>query len=249
MYDLEQILSDKLFIAGACSIESREHILRIGEKVKKAGANILRGGAYKPRTSPYTFQGMGKEAIDYLVEAKETYHMPIVSEVLDPRYLEYFEDVDIIQVGARNMQNYELLKELGKLDKYILLKRGMGATVDELISASEYIRAGGNDKVILCERGIRTFETSTRFTLDISSIAVLKDKTDLKVIIDPSHATGIAKYVSSVALAGIAAGSDGFIIEVHDNPKEALTDKDQQILPETLEEIINKSKKIIEIIK
>jgi len=249
MDHLDNIIEGKLFIAGACSIESKEHILRIAKKVKESGANILRGGAYKPRTSPYTFQGMGTEAIDYLVEAKNTFNMPIVSEVLDPRHIKYFEDVDILQVGARNMQNFELLKELGATDKYILLKRAMGATIDELLSASEYIRAGGNDRIILCERGIRTFETSTRFTLDISSIAVLKDRTDLKIIIDPSHATGIAKYVSSVALAGIAAGSDGFIIEVHDNPTEALTDRLQQIVPDVLKDIIEKSKKIIEIIE
>lgn len=249
MEQLEKIFQGKLFIAGACSIESRDHILRIAKKVKESGANLLRGGAYKPRTSPYTFQGMGPEAIDFLVEAKEKFDIPIVSEVVDPRHIKYFEDVDILQVGARNMQNYELLKELATTDKYILLKRGMGATLSELLNASEYIRAGGNEKIILCERGIRTFESSTRFTLDISSIAVLKDRTDLKIIVDPSHATGIAKYVNSVALAGIAAGSDGFIIEVHDNPKEALTDSLQQILPEELKDIIEKSKKIIEIIE
>lgn len=249
MKDLQSILDQEILIAGPCSIEDRDQVFRIAKQAIRAGANIIRAGAYKPRTSPESFQGLGKEALEYLRDLRKELDIPVVSEILDPRHLDFYEDVDILQVGARNMQNFELLKELGKTNKYILLKRGMGATVEELISASEYISSNGNNKIILCERGIRTFENSTRFTLDVTSIAVLKERTDYKVIVDPSHATGLAKYVKPAALAGIAAGADGFIIEVHDKPQEAWTDKDQAILPSELEEIVKKTKQIREIIK
>lgn len=249
MDSIEKILEDKLYIAGPCSIESKEQILDIGKKVKALGANVLRGGAFKPRTSPDSFQGLGKEGIDYLVEVKKELDLPIVTEIVDINHLSYYEDVDIIQVGARNMQNFELLKALGKTDKWILLKRSFGCTVNEWLSAAEYIKAGGNDKIILCERGIRTFEDSTRFTFDVNAIAVVKDKSAYKIIVDPSHATGNSKYVESATYAGIASGADGFIIEIHDNPKESITDPDQAITPDTLEKIIKNSNKIKDIIE
>ncbi|MDO5027468.1 MAG: 3-deoxy-7-phosphoheptulonate synthase [Tissierellia bacterium] len=249
MTKLKKLLEKEIFIAGPCSIEDRDQVFRIGKKLKDLGVEIFRAGAFKPRTSPHTFQGIGKEGLDYLRELKKEMGFYIVSEIVDPRHLDYFEDIDILQVGTRNMQNFELLKELGKTDKYILLKRGMAATVEEFIQASEYIRSMGNEKIILCERGIRTFENSTRYTLDISSIPILKERTPYKVIVDSSHATGIARYVSPVALGGIAAGADGFLIEVHDRPDQALTDKDQAILPEELEPIINKSRQIRKIIE
>ena len=249
MDSFETILEGDLYIAGPCSIESKEQLFRIAKEVKESGANVLRGGAFKPRTDPDSFQGLGKEGIEYLLEAREKFNMPVITELVDYNHLDMFEDIDIIQIGARNMQNFELLKAVAKLDKYVLLKRNMGATVDELIAASNYLRANGNNKIILCERGIRTFEPSTRYTFDVNSIAVLKDKTDLRVVADPSHATGISKYVQSAALAGIAAGSDGLIIEVHDDPNIALTDKNQAILPEELKTIIDKAKKIKDIIK
>ena len=249
MGKIDKIIEGKIFIAGPCSIESKEHIFKMAKEVKVRGANVLRGGAFKPRTSPHSFQGLGKEAIKYLIEAKYKYDIPIITEIVDQRYIDFYEEVDIIQVGARNMQNFELLKALSKLEKPILLKRNMGATLDELISASEYLRANGNDKILLCERGIRIFENSTRYTFDVNAVAVLKAKTDLKVIVDPSHATGISDYVESAALAGIAAGCDGLMIEVHDNPLEALTDKDQAISPQQLEEIIVKSKQIYDVLK
>ncbi len=246
---LEEILAEEVFIAGPCSIEDRDQVFRIGKKLKDRGIKIIRGGAYKPRTSPDSFQGIGKRGLDYLRDLKKEEGLFVVSEIVDPRHLDFFEGIDILQVGTRNMQNYELLKELGKTDKYILLKRGMGSTLEEFIQSAKYISSMGNDKIILCERGIRTFENSTRYTLDISSIPILKERTPYKVIVDPSHATGIARYVSPVALAGIAAGADGFIIEVHDKPEEALTDKDQAILPEELEPIIDKSREIKRIIE
>lgn len=224
-------------IAGPCSVESAESICFIGEKVKKAGASVLRGGAFKPRTSPYTFQGMGKEGIKLLCEAGKKSGMPVVSEITCVSNLELFENVDIIQVGARNMQNFELLRELGKLRKPVLLKRGFASTVDELLMSAEYIMSGGNTQVILCERGIRTFETSTRSTFDISAIAVLKERTHLPVIADPSHAAGSASLVKPLALAAAAAGADGLMIEVHNDPSSALSDGAQAVTPENFAEI------------
>lgn len=239
---------DMIYMAGPCSIESQDHIISTGKKVKEMGANVLRGGAFKPRTSPDSFQGLGEEALVYLAEAGRLLDMPTISEIVDPRDVDLFKDIDILQVGARNMQNFALLKELGKLNKPILLKRGMGATLDELLAASDYIRAGGNDQVILCERGIRTFESSTRYTLDIAAVAVLKRKTDMPIIIDPSHAAGRRDYIEDLALAAVAAGADGLIIEVHPQPEEALSDQDQQILPRDLGPIIEKAEKIRKIV-
>ncbi len=209
-------------IAGPCSVETKEQMTEVAFDVKKSGANLLRGGAFKPRTSPYSFQGLGREGLDLLLEAKKATGLPVVTEIMRLDHLEFFEDVDVIQVGTRNMQNFELLKELGKLDKPILLKRGMANTLDELLMSAEYIMAGGNEKVILCERGIRTFETSMRNTLDISAIPMLKKKSHLPVIIDPSHASGQRFMVEPLTMAAIAAGADGVMIEVHNNPENIL---------------------------
>lgn len=236
------------FIAGPCSVESEEQICTVAEKVKSAGAGILRGGAFKPRTSPYSFQGMGVEGLDLLQKAKEQTGMPVVSEITDLSKLPLFEDVDIIQVGARNMQNYELLKELGRTDKPILLKRGLSATIQELLLSAEYIMQGGNSKIILCERGIRTFEPYTRNTMDISAIAVLKEKTHLPVIADPSHAAGTAELVRPLSLAAAAAGADGVMIEVHNNPSDSLCDGQQAVTPEQFAEIVNTVKAIRKVI-
>lgn len=219
-------------IAGPCSVESEEQICYVAEKVKEAGAGMLRGGAFKPRTSPYAFQGMRGDGIKLLFEAKRLTGMPIVTEVMDISQLPLFEEVDVIQVGARNMQNFELLKELGRWDKPILLKRGLSSTLKELCMSAEYIMAGGNHKVILCERGIRTFETATRNTLDLAAIPVLKTMTHLPIVVDPSHATGIAAMVKPMAIAATAAGADGIMIEVHNNPPAALCDGDQSLTPE-----------------
>ena len=216
-------------IAGPCSVESEEQICEIALSVKASGATLLRGGAFKPRSSPYSFQGLQAEGIRLLKMAREVSGLPIVSEITDSDQLPLFEDVDVIQVGARNMQNFELLRKLGKIDKPILLKRGLSATYDELIMSAEYIMAGGNDKVILCERGIRTFETYTRNTLDIAAIPVLKKLTHLPVIADPSHATGKAELVAPVSTAAAAAGADGLIIEVHNDPPRALSDGAQSL--------------------
>ena len=216
-------------IAGPCSVESEEQICQIALSVKASGATLLRGGAFKPRSSPYSFQGLQAEGIRLLKLAREVSGLPIVSEITDSDQLPLFEDVDVIQVGARNMQNFELLRKLGKIDKPILLKRGLSATYDELIMSAEYIMAGGNDKVILCERGIRTFETYTRNTLDIAAIPVLKKLTHLPVIADPSHATGKAELVAPVSAAAAAAGADGLIIEVHNDPPRALSDGAQSL--------------------
>lgn len=224
-------------IAGPCSVESEEQICSIAASVKASGAKVLRGGAFKPRTSPYAFQGLRANGIELLKEAKNKVGMPIVTEIMDLSQLPLFEDVDIIQVGARNMQNFELLKALGKTDKPILLKRGLSATIQELLMSAEYIMAGGNEKVILCERGIRTFETATRNTLDLSAVPVLKEKTHLPVIIDPSHATGIAAMVKPMSLAAVAAGADGLIIEVHNDPPHAFCDGQQSITPAAFDEL------------
>ena len=218
-------------IAGPCSVESESQVCEVAMSVKEAGAKLYRGGAFKPRTSPYAFQGMREEGIKLLLEAKKQSGLPIVTEVMDISHLPLFEDVDVIQVGARNMQNFELLKELGHLDKPILLKRGLSSTLQELLMSAEYIMAGGNENVILCERGIRTFETATRNTLDLASIPLLKTMTHLPVIVDPSHATGIAHLVKPMAMAAAAAGADGLMIEVHNDPSNALCDGAQSLTP------------------
>ncbi|WP_308691090.1 3-deoxy-7-phosphoheptulonate synthase, partial [uncultured Sutterella sp.] len=224
-------------MAGPCSIESREQIIGIAKAVKAAGATMLRGGAFKPRTSPYDFQGLRAEGLELMLEAKRATGLPIVTEIMSIDHLPLFEDVDMIQVGARSMQNFEMLKELGKTKKPILLKRGLCATVKELLMAAEYIMASGNDQIVLCERGIRTYETATRNTLDLSVIPVLHERTHLPVVIDPSHATGVARYVPAMAAAAAAAGADGLMVEVHNNPAAALCDGPQSITPDTFEEL------------
>ena len=224
-------------IAGPCSVESREQLTFIAESVKESGAGLLRGGAFKPRTSPYAFQGLKGDGINLLLEAKAQTGLPIVSEIMNIVHLPMFDEVDVIQVGARNMQNFELLKELGHTNKPILLKRGLANTIDELLMSAEYIMAGGNENVILCERGIRTFETRTRNTLDLSVIPVLKRLTHLPIIIDPSHALGYAHMVKPMALAATAAGADGLMIEVHNDPAHALCDGPQSLTPEAFDEL------------
>ncbi len=224
-------------IAGPCSIESKEQVCEIASSVKDSGAGLLRGGAFKPRTSPYAFQGLKGDGIELLLEAKKQTGLPIVSEIMNIVHLPLFEDVDVIQVGARNMQNFELLKELGTTDKVILLKRGLANTVDEFLMSAEYIMAGGNSNVILCERGIRTFETRTRNTLDLSVIPVLKSLTHLPVVVDPSHACGYTYMVKPMALAAAAAGADGLMIEVHNNPAKALCDGPQSLTPEQFDDV------------
>ena len=219
-------------IAGPCSVESHDQIISIAQDVKAAGANMLRGGAFKPRTSPYDFQGLKADGLELLLEAKQATGLPIVTEIMNANHLPLFENVDLIQVGARNMQNFELLKELGHTNKPILLKRGLANTIKELLMAAEYIMSGGNENIILCERGIRTFETATRNTLDLSAIPVLHELTHLPVVIDPSHATGVARYVKPMALAAAAAGCEGLIIEVHNDPQHALCDGAQSLRPE-----------------
>lgn len=233
------------FIAGPCSVESENQIIGIAKAVKAAGAKLLRGGAFKPRTSPYAFQGLRGEGIRLLLEAKKETGLPIVTEIMDISQLPLFEEVDVLQVGARNMQNFELLKELGRTKKSILLKRGMSSTLQELVMSAEYIMAGGNENVILCERGIRTFETSTRNTLDLCAIPVLKSMTHLPVVVDPSHATGYAKYVKPMSLAAAAAGADGLIIEVHNDPQHALCDGQQSITPEAFASLAENVEKIL----
>ena len=231
-------------IAGPCSVESEEQIVYVAKAVKAAGAQLLRGGAFKPRTSPYAFQGMREEGIRLLLEAKEKTGLPIVTEIMDLSHLPLFENVDVIQVGARNMQNFELLKALGHTDKPILLKRGLSSTIQELLMSAEYIMAGGNERVMLCERGIRTFETATRNTLDLSCIPVLKSLTHLPVIIDPSHATGVAKLVPPMAMAAVAAGADGLIIEVHNDPPHAACDGQQSLTPQAFDELARSVEKL-----
>ena len=219
-------------IAGPCSVESEEQICAVAEDVKSSGAALLRGGAFKPRTSPYSFQGMGTPGLDLLMEAREKTGLPIVTEIMDPRMAELFErEVDVVQVGARNMQNFELLKEVGKMSKPILLKRGLSNTYEEWIMSAEYIMAAGNENVILCERGIRTFETFTRNTLDVSAIPAIKQMSHLPVIVDPSHASGMYWMVEPLAMAAIAAGCDGLIIEVHNDPPHAKCDGQQSLTP------------------
>ena len=225
-------------IAGPCSVENEAQITFVADQVKKAGAAFLRGGAFKPRTSPYDFQGLGAEGIRLLLEAKKATGLPIVTEIMDIRTLDLFEDVDVIQVGARNTQNFDLLKELGKTKKPILLKRGLAGTIKELLMSAEYIIASGNENVILCERGIRTYEsTYTRNTLDLSAVPVLKELTHLPVVVDPSHATGRASLVGSMALAAVAAGADGLMIEVHNDPIHALSDGAQSLTPDAFDDL------------
>ena len=231
-------------IAGPCSVETPEQICLVAEEVKKAGAGLLRGGAFKPRTSPYSFQGLHGEGIKLLLEAKKQTGLPIVTEIMNYDDIDLFEEVDVIQVGARNMQNFELLKQLGKLNKPILLKRGLANTIEEWLMSAEYIMAGGNEKVILCERGIRTLETKTRNTLDLSAVPMIKKLSHLPVIIDPSHATGLPWMVEPMTLAAIAAGADGVMIEVHNDPPKALCDGAQSLRPDQFAELMQKVKKL-----
>ena len=231
-------------IAGPCSVETPEQICLVAEEVKKAGAGLLRGGAFKPRTSPYSFQGLHGEGIKLLLEAKKQTGLPIVTEIMNYDDIDLFEEVDVIQVGARNMQNFELLKHLGKLNKPILLKRGLANTIEEWLMSAEYIMAGGNENVILCERGIRTFETKTRNTLDLSAVPMIKKLSHLPVIIDPSHATGLPWMVEPMTLAAIAAGADGVMIEVHNDPPKALCDGAQSLRPDQFAELMQKVKKL-----
>ena len=234
-------------MAGPCSVESEEQIIEIAKSVKESGATFLRGGAFKPRTSPYSFQGLELEGLELLKKAREATNLPIVTEIMSTDYIDVFErDVDIIQVGARNMQNFDLLKQLGKINKPILLKRGLSATIEEWIMSAEYIMAGGNENVILCERGIRTFETYTRNTLDLSAIPVVKRRTHLPVIVDPSHAAGYWYLVEPLAKAAISAGADGLMIEVHNNPQCALSDGQQSIKPDSFDKLMKKVKLLAE---
>lgn len=236
-------------IAGPCSVESEEQIVRIAEKVKECGADMLRGGAYKPRTSPYAFQGLGTEGIMDLVSAREKTGLPIVSELMSADKIdEFIENVDIIQIGARNMQNFDLLKAVGRTNKPVLLKRGLCNTIEEWIMAAEYIMAEGNMNVIFCERGIRTFETYTRNTLDLAVIPIIKERTHLPIIIDPSHAAGDYKLIESLSLAAIAAGADGLIIEVHDDPENAWSDGAQSLKPERFKDLVAKGKAIAHVV-
>ena len=233
-------------IAGPCSVESEAQICAVAEDVKASGAALLRGGAFKPRTSPYSFQGMGTPGLDLLMEAREKTGLPIVTEIMDPRMAELFErEVDVVQVGARNMQNFELLKEVGKMSKPILLKRGLSNTYEEWIMSAEYIMAAGNENVILCERGIRTFETFTRNTLDVSAIPAIKQMSHLPVIVDPSHAAGMYWMVEPLAMAAIAAGCDGLIIEVHNDPPHAKCDGQQSLTPKKFDELMKKVEALV----
>ena len=236
-------------IAGPCSVESEEQIISVARSVQESGATILRGGAFKPRTSPYSFQGLRDDGIRLLLEAKKATGMPIVTEIMNISTLDLFEDVDIIQVGARNMQNFDLLRELGKTRKPILLKRGLANTIEELLMSAEYIMSEGNSNVILCERGIRTFEQATRNTLDLSAVPVLHERTHLPVVVDPSHATGQARLVAPMAAAAAACGADGIMIEVHNDPAHALCDGAQSLTPEEFSTVTDQVRKIREAIQ
>lgn len=229
-------------MAGPCSVESADQIVGVARDVQASGAGLLRGGAFKPRTSPYSFQGMRAEGLTLLRKAREATGLPIVTEIMNTEHIGLFEDVDMIQVGARNMQNFELLKELGKLKTPILLKRGLSSTLEEFLMSAEYIMAGGNENVVLCERGIRTFETSMRNTLDVSAIPMLKAKSHLPVVVDPSHAAGIAWMVEPLAMAAIAAGADGLMVEVHNDPPHAKSDGAQSLTPAQFDGLMNKVK-------
>jgi len=234
-------------IAGPCSVESEEQIIEVAEKVKAAGAQILRGGAFKPRTSPYDFQGLKGEGINLLLKAKKVTGLPIITEIMNANHLSLFDDVDIIQVGARNMQNFDLLKELGRIKKPILLKRGLANNLKEFLMSAEYIMAGGNENIILCERGIRTFETYTRNTLDISAVPMLHELSHLPVVVDPSHSGGMSRLVKPLSLSAAAAGADGLMIEVHNDPKNALCDGAQSLTPEQFAEVADKVRKVYEV--
>ena len=236
-------------IAGPCSVETEEQIITVAEAVKASGADILRGGAFKPRTSPYAFQGLKDAGIDLLLQAKKVTGLPIITEIMNIRALDLFQDVDVIQIGARNMQNFDLLQELGKTKKPILLKRGLANTLQELLMSAEYIMSEGNENIILCERGIRTFETYTRNTLDLSAVSVLHELTHLPVIVDPSHATGKAKLVPPMAAAAVAAGADGIMVEVHNNPACALCDGAQSLTPDQFDALNQKVQRIREAIQ
>lgn len=227
-------------IAGPCSVESEKQIIEVAQAVKASGASMLRGGASKPRTSPYAFQGLRGDGLDLLLKAKKETGLPIVTEIMDVRHLDMFKDVDLIQVGARNMQNFELLKELGRTKKPILLKRGLANTIEEWLMSAEYIMSEGNTEIVLCERGIRTFEPYTRNTLDLSAIPILKERTHLPVIVDPSHASGVARLVSPMSLASVGAGADGLMIEVHNDPAKALCDGAQSLKPEQFDQVVKK---------
>ncbi|HIY07898.1 MAG TPA: 3-deoxy-7-phosphoheptulonate synthase [Firmicutes bacterium] len=236
-------------IGGPCSVEGREPLLEIAREVKAAGGSMLRGGAYKPRTSPYNFQGLGSEGIAYLREAREATGLPIVSELMSIDKIDEFEEnVDLVQIGARNMQNFDLLKAVGKMHRPVLLKRGLANTIEEWIMAAEYIMDGGNENVIFCERGIRTFEKYTRNTLDLSVVPIIKQRSHLPIIIDPSHATGNWQLVESMSLAAIAAGADGLIIEVHNDPEHAWSDGAQSLKPANFRSVIEKGRKIAQVI-
>jgi 3-deoxy-7-phosphoheptulonate synthase len=235
--------------AGPCSVESREQLLESARAVKASGASLLRGGAFKPRTSPYSFQGLGKEGLELLLEAKAATGLPIVTEVMAPEEVDLVASyADALQVGARNAQNFPLLRRVGETDKPVLLKRGLSMTIQEFLMAAEYVLAGGNPNVILCERGIRTFEPATRFTLDLNAVPVMKEETHLPVFVDPSHGTGHWRYVTPMALAGIAAGADGLIIEVHPRPAEALCDGPQALKPDTFQALMERLVKVAEAI-
>ena len=235
-------------IAGPCSVESREQIIDVAQSVKASGASLLRGGAFKPRTSPYSFQGMGTPGLDLLLEAKEATGMPIVTELMSPKYCELFEEkVDLIQIGARNMQNFDLLKEVGKMSKPILLKRGLANTYEEWIMSAEYIMAGGNENVILCERGVRTFESYTRNTLDLSAIPVIRRMSHLPIVVDPSHAAGMYWMVEPLAMAAAAVGADGLMIEVHNDPAHAKCDGQQSLTPEKFQRLMGRISPVVEL--
>ena len=232
-------------MAGPCAVENKDIMLRIAEEVKKAGAGCLRGGAFKPRTSPYSFQGLGEEGLTYLAEAREKTGLPVVTEVMDPRDMDVIvKYADVVQIGARNMQNFRLLKEVGSYEKPVLLKRGLSATIKELLMSAEYVMSEGNHKVMLCERGIRTYETATRNTLDLSAVPVLKELTHLPVVVDPSHAVGKWNLVSPMAKAAVAAGADGLIMEVHPNPEEAFSDGEQSLKPKLFAQLMEELRPI-----
>ena len=233
-------------IAGPCSVESEDQIIGVAQAVKAAGATVLRGGAYKPRTSPYAFQGLGTQGLELLRAAREATGLPICTELMDLRHLDEFHDIDMIQIGARNMQNFDLLKEVGKTDKPILLKRGLSSTIQEWLMSAEYIMSEGNERIILCERGIRTYETATRNTLDLSCVPILHELSHLPVVVDPSHATGKAKLVSPMAVAAAASGADGLMIEVHNDPAHALCDGAQSLTPDQFAVLAGKVSRIRE---
>lgn len=241
---------DLLIIAGPCSVESRTQIIETAKAVKEAGAHALRGGAFKPRTSPYSFQGLKEKGLQYLAEARELTGLPVVTEVMSPNDMNVVAQyADVLQIGARNMQNYPLLRAVGESELPVLLKRGMMATIDELLLSAEYILSSGNPRLMICERGIRTFEQSTRYTADINALPVLKSRTHLPVIFDPSHSTGHWEYVLPVALAGVAAGADGLIIEVHPHPEKALSDGQQSLKPERFYELVSQVNKVAQVLR